>query len=371
MPLSDKALQGRRSPAVELVAQICVRVRADLGLYVAIAIYAVAGMTILHAIGHPEMASYSQYFGQWSYLVLLFMPFIAILIDWIRVMVRFDHKRSLAMKWVFSPQRLAHLFSGMALLAALMFFQGTFTSIKNALPLMRGGFLYDVLLADIDAWLSFGVDPWRRLYSFSQHDIVLEVLDWNYGNMWFLVCFGTLFFAVTSPRAAAVRVRYVTMFMLVWIVCGNVLAGIFISAGPAFYGAVTGDAQRFGEQLAFVASDNTASAAIAYQNYLWSLYQAGTPGFGSGISAFPSVHVGLVAMNAFFAAEVSRRLGIIAFGYLAVVMVSSVYLGWHYAIDGYASIVVVALCHFGVKWLMQPDKRRTSTNPPVATTVGA
>ncbi|WP_431319910.1 phosphatase PAP2 family protein [Rhizobium sp. YTU87027] len=79
-----------------------------------------------------------------------------------------------------------------------------------------------------------------------------------------------------------------------------------------------------------------------------------------GHLAFPSVHVGLIALNAFFAAEVSRRLGIIAFSYTAFVIASSVYLGWHYAIDGYASLLVVGLGHFALKTLMDRESRSVS-----------
>ncbi|MDM9628771.1 phosphatase PAP2 family protein [Rhizobium sp. S152] len=339
------------------------RMRDDLCLYIAVAGYACVGLAILTFADHTEMLSYGQYFGQWTYLFLVFMPAIAILVDWIHVMVRFDRKRSRAMRSVFSAQRLSYLFSGMALLMALMFFQGTFTSIKNALPLLRGGFLYDATLADLDALLCFGVDPWRPLFSFMRSEIIFTIVDWNYSGAWFLVCFGTLFFVVTSPRAAAVRVRYVAMFMLVWAVCGNVLAAAFISAGPAFYGAVTGDVARFAEQLSFITSGDGEHNIAMFQHYLWTLHEEGRSGFGSGISAFPSVHVALVTMNAFFAAEISKRLGIIAFAYVAIILVSSVYLGWHYAIDGYVSVVVVGLCHFGLKWLMSEERRRVPLDP--------
>ena len=65
----------------------------------------------------------------------------------------------------------------------------------------------------------------------------------------------------------------------------------------------------------------------------------------NGISAFPSVHVGLIAMNALFVAERSRMLGRVAWLYVVLIVASSVYLGWHYAIDGYVSILVVVLAH--------------------------
>ena len=57
-------------------------------------------------------------------------------------------------------------------------------------------------------------------------------------------------------------------------------------------------------------------------------------------------------MNALFVIERSRLWGRIAFLYVAFVLASSVYLGWHYAIDGYVSIAVVAAGHFGLRRYM-------------------
>jgi hypothetical protein len=341
----------------ELASHIVARISADRWLYIAIAAYCVAGLVMLVVSDHLELMAYGLYFGQWTYLFLFFMPLLAILFDSAWIVIRFNERRSRALRRALSPQRLAHLISGMLLMMALMIFQGTFTSIKNLLPLLRGGFLYDRVLADVDVWLSFGTDPWRLLHAPLGNGIVSGVVDWNYSVLWFLLCFGALFYVVTSPRAANVRVRYVSMFMLVWLACGNVLAGVFISAGPVFYGLVTGDEDRFSDHLNLLASSDATSSAVAFQRYLWSLHESGTAGLGSGISAFPSVHVGLIALIAFFAMEVSHRFGIVSFAYLVLVMASSVYLGWHYAIDGYASVLVVAGMHYGLRWLMCPVRR--------------
>lgn len=348
----DKRLVSLTTWTLELLSHLKVRMRADVWLYLAVAVYFVIGLVLLIADGHAEMMCFGIYFNQWTYLFLFFMPLTAVIFDYAWILLRFHGKRSLAVRRAFSPQRLAHLFSGMALLMALMIFQGTFTSIKNLLPIIRGGFIYDRPLANLDALMSFGSDPWRGPLSIAGHEAIVKIVDWNYSVLWFLVCFATLFYVATSPRAASIRVRYISMFMLVWVVCGNILAGIFISAGPAFYGAVTGDGQRFAELMTVLNSPDGPTTASLFQRYLWSLHEHGTSGLGSGISAFPSVHVALIALNAFFAAEVSRRLGIIAFCYTALVIASSVYLGWHYAIDGYASVLVVGFGHFTLKTLM-------------------
>ena len=243
-----------------------------------------------------------------------------------------------------------------------MIFQGTFTSVKNAMPVWQGGFRFDVVQADIDAFLHFGIDPWRWLYAVAKNDWVRVILEWNYSVFWVLLNFSTLFFVATSPKMASIRTRYLVCFMAVWIIIGNVLAALFLSAGPAFYGLVTGDTARFGEQLAFLAKGLGSSySAVSYQNYLWSLNEAGRTGFASGISAFPSVHVALVTLNALFVREYDRYLGALAFLYVAFVAASSVYLAWHYAIDGYVAASVTLLIYVVARKLVPADCRSPAT----------
>ena len=335
-------------------------VRGDLYLYACIIAYTVITIIALYALGSREMLSHQLYYAQWTTLFAFVLPLIALLVNAISVMHRFDSRRSLAFKRVYSIDRIAYLLSGIALLMGLMFFQGSFTSIKNVLPVLHHGFPHDVVQANIDSWLHFDSDPWKILH-IAGIQWALPMVEWNYNVLWFVICFGSLFHVVISPHRRNIRNRYVVMFMLTWVVCGNVLAGIFLSAGPAFYGAVTGDAARFAgltNTLMSYGSEN--SSAASFQAYLWSLHEAQRPGFGSGISAFPSVHVALIMMNALFLHEASRKYGGLGFIYVGVILVSSVYLGWHYAIDGYVSILVVSGLHYLCKQFLikRPSSRQ-------------
>lgn len=328
-------------------------IRADLPIYLAILVYTIFALVLLEFVDGRHMAAHALYPKQWATMFLFLMPVIALAVEGIYVVHRFDKRRTLAFRRVYSTQRIGCMLSGMALLMGMMVFQGSFTSIKNVLPLLNDGFPYDVIHADIDAFIHFGADPWLPLHWLAGNELAKTLIEWNYNVLWFVFCFGALFFVVTSPQARSVRTRYIVMFMLVWVVCGNILAGLFLSAGPAFYGLVTGDNSRFGEMLFFLAGGGESSGtAYSFQKYLWSLHESEKAGFGSGISAFPSVHVALITMNAFFAAEFSRRLGLIAFAYTSLIVASSIYLGWHYAIDGYASILAVSALYLACKHLI-------------------
>ena len=85
------------------------------------------------------------------------------------------------------------------------------------------------------------------------------------------------------------------------------------------------------------------------KNYLWLLRENNVTGLGSGISAFPSVHVALTMMNALFVYEFNRKLGWAFFAYTAFIVFSSVYLAWHYAIDGYVAIPVTLVLYYVVR----------------------
>ncbi|MDG4905313.1 phosphatase PAP2 family protein [Mesorhizobium sp. WSM4898] len=350
-----------------IVTEAAQLVRRDSGLYLAIVIYVLAGLIFLNAIGAADRLAFSIYFGSWISLNGFALPTTAILADAILIMHRFNSRRRLVAKRVFSTGRLAYSLSGLCLLMALMIFQGNFTSVKNGMSAWQGGFQFDVLHADIDAFLHLGADPWRWLYSVAESDLVRAIIEWNYNVFWFLLNFVGLFFVATSPMVASVRTRYLACFMAVWILVGNILAALFLSAGPAFYGAVTGDTARFGEQLAFLARGaGSSNSAAAYQQYLWSLYEAKQTGFATGISAFPSVHVGLAMLNALFVREYSRLLGAFALLYVAFVAVSSVYLAWHYAIDSYVAVIVVSVIYIVARKLIPAD-RRLVPNMPIGT----
>ncbi len=350
----------------ELLLRAVALMRADAPFYFFVAAYTVASLLFLDFAHASDQAAFAPYLWRWPFVFAFLLPLIAFGADAALLAVKFRRRPKLAAKRLFSASRLAYFLSGLALLMALGVFQGDYTSVKNGLPVLRQGFVYDAAQAHLDAVLHFGTDPWHFLYKIAGFDIVRTVVEWNYNVLWFLICFGALFFVATSPMAAHVRTRYLTCFAAIWVLIGNVFAGLFLSAGPAFYGMVTGDTARFGEQLAFLARGAASpNSAASYQQYLWTLHEQAQAGFASGISAFPSVHVALITLNALFIYEHHRKLGLAAFGYVFFVAASSVYLAWHYAIDGYVSIAItVAIYLAAKKWAAAAALRRKGAQQP-------
>lgn len=340
--------------------------RSDLAIYAAVIAYLVFGTLFVVLRSGAVFGAFWLYAATGVIAFGLVMPYGAVVASYARIALRLGSRPSLAHRYVFAPGRVGRFVAGTSLMTlALVPFEAMFASIKSALP-TNGRFPDDVVQADFDKFLHFGHEPWRYLYAFAKNQTLLKLVEINYDMLWFVICFGALYWVVVSRRAAAVRRRYVLSFFLTWIVVGNIFAGIFLSAGPAFYGHVTGDTARFAELTRFVASSSGwfYSAADA-QAYLWALHQHGMSGFGSGISAFPSMHVALAAMNMFFAFELGRRIGLIALAYTGFIMFGSVYLGWHYAVDGYAALIVSGVVYWGVRRVLPAvDRLRAHRQAP-------
>lgn len=321
----------------------------DWPIYAAAAAYVVAGNIFVVNADHIALGMLGHYAKTWTIHFSMIGPFCVLLAGMIHIAIRMKGRKRLAYRTMIAPERMGRFLAGtILLLTAGLLFMSTFSSVKTALPLGRD-FMFDIVQADIDKALHFGVDPWRLL-AFAQHPWVLSVLEFNYSVIWFLLCYFPLYWVATSPRTRTVRVRYILCWFLSWIIVGNLMAGYWLSAGPAYYGYVTGDTARFAEQLAFLESNaGQPSSAYNFQAYLWNLHSTGQFGIGSGISAFPSMHVALVTLNALFLGEYSRRLALAMWAYVALVLFSSVYLGWHYAIDGYASLVTITALYWALR----------------------
>ena len=177
-------------------------------------------------------------------------------------------------------------------------FISAFTSFKALIPVIHP-FSWDPALASLDRVLHGGVDPWRLLQPVAGVPLVTTGINALY-HFWLFAFYGILFWQAFSLSNPALRMRFLLSFLLVWSLLGSLGAVILSSAGPVYYGRVTGLADPFRELMDYLALASTQSPvwALNVQQLLWDSYQQGGSGFGSGISAMPSVHVGLAVLLA-------------------------------------------------------------------------
>ncbi|WP_181182228.1 MULTISPECIES: phosphatase PAP2 family protein [unclassified Mesorhizobium] len=199
-------------------------------------------------------------------------------------------------------------------------------------------FYADPLLANLDATLHFG-DPWRLLHAIIPAG-AMPMLVIIYFPVWLFLYFA----AITSAALCSepLRTRYMFAFAVTTIGLGTVMAALLASVGPIFYDAFFGG-DRFADLRAALGQSDAARPVLAIADRLYSAHMHGAKDVFVGISAMPSIHVAMATLNALFFSQLNRRLGYIAWGFAALTLLCSVYFGWHYAVDGYVSILAVAL----------------------------
>ena len=248
----------------------------------------------------------------------------------------------------------------MAFFATLMF-QSGFTLIKTSIPFVVP-FYADVALAEWDAVLHGGNDPWvftHWIASFLPMEWVIPV--YLHVWVWPAVCLPVVIAALDSDQARVVR--FLALYVMSWILIGNVLAAMGMSAGPVFYDRIH-DGDRFAALTAAIEGTPIIDTYFgAAQDYLWSAYSDNQQSVGAGISAFPSVHVSVSMVAALYLWERSKWLGLIGVAFVTVILFLSIYSGYHYALDGYVSIAVM----WGAWALI---RRRQTRLRPVSTSTG-
>lgn len=237
---------------------------------------------------------------------------------------------------------LPFLVLGVPILAVIPAFFGAFGQVKNSMHLWIPIYA-DPYLARLDQAI-FGDHAWVVLTRMLGSPVAVVLLDYAYMS-WFLVMYSAVFTAAFMRGDPERRFRFFTTYFLSWVVLGNIAAMLFDSAGPCFYGVFYPEnpfSPLFG-YLQGVVNSAQPLMALNIQNYLIDQYKSGGGIVGDGISAFPSLHVGMATLIAIFFYDMNRIIGMAAFGFCAVIFVGSIVLGWHYAIDGIASFCVVPI----------------------------
>ena len=108
--------------------------------------------------------------------------------------------------------------------------------------------------------------------------------------------------------------------------------------------------------------------ALQMQETLFTNYETRHVSLVSGITAMPSMHVSIAVLMALLGWRVNRLAGWIFTIYCGFIMIGSIHLGWHYAVDGYVSLVMtIAIWHL-CGWIsrrMTSGRGCTSSHRPI------
>ncbi len=295
---------------------------------------------VITALLPPLVAAFAVVLGQVVYHLLHVRPFS---LQGLVHDLRADDK--------LRPRRM--IYAGIPILAVIAF-QSAFTSFKSSITVLNP-FEYDLAFMEFDQLLHFGTHPWQWLQPILGYPIVTSVVSYTY-KLWYGVFYLIFFWMAFSMRDPVLRIRYLLSYLLSWILIGSVAALLLSSAGPCFYGYVVEGPNPYAALMAYLsdAEMQYKNWSLFAQDYLWEAYQRQEAlEIASGISAMPSMHVAIAALQALLGWKISRRAGIILTAYCVIIMIGSVHLGWHYAIDGYVSILAVVAIWKGVGWALR------------------
>lgn len=326
--------------------------RAELGLALIAAIYAACGYALAVRHGVAENFSlliYSDAIGLAT--LMLALAFLCGRIVYIMAFIRPRRLTAFILK-DFRNFLLEHgrLPRAVPVLIAFLVLMSVFTSVKMMIPVVQP-FAWDETLAALDRLLHGGVDPWRLLHPVLGYPPVTTVINFIY-NMWFFVMFGALYWQLFAVKDPQLRMQFFYSFFLSWILNGTLLAIGFSSAGPCFFEEFTGK-DYYAPLMDYLRGAKEISPvwALATQDMLLQTYREYGVALGAGISAMPSLHVSVAFLIALSCWRTDRRAGVALTAFLVCIVVGAVHLGWHYAVDAYASLLTTWLIWRFSFWL--------------------
>jgi hypothetical protein len=203
---------------------------------------------------------------------------------------------------------------------------------------------------DFAAWdkaLHFGRYP---------HELAAALIDkggaWMQGAVtfvymsWFFVVGGSCLYFMFADKNDYRHMRFLWAYMLSWIILGSVCAMLFSSVGPLYY-------HDFYPQEPDIYQPLLAHLKTALEGHGFGFFHVvqlllewarnNSMLDVNAISAMPSMHVGIAWLLLLYWREISPRAAILSALFFGMILLGSVYLGYHYAIDGYFAILGVSL----------------------------
>lgn len=314
------------------------------------AIFVMTAAVLGHHYNQSEIVKFSLYsqslFKAFQYsipiMVVVYLIYVTFIADTTTLIGKFVHDFN---THILNVRNLASI---LIIVLAFPYVLSSLTIMKTLLPYITNYHL-DHFLMNLDKALHFGVAPWELMQPFLGYPYVTFGLNIVY-NFWFFMQFFVVIWQILSLSRPRLRMQFFISYVLAWMVLGSLLAILLASAGPCYYPQITGLTDPYSPLFEYLHHvDNLLKThdwslwALHTQDYLWDNYVESTVALGSGISAMPSLHISVAVLLALVGWRTNRGIGIFLTAHAFLIFIGSVHLGWHYAVDGYVSVIVTLL----------------------------
>lgn len=210
--------------------------------------------------------------------------------------------------------------------------------LKVFLPLLNAR-VFDAALYKIDLFIHFGVDPNRFLIALFPYPWFLQLMDKEYILYHPSIIAGVSWFLIASSRSN--RFRLVGAYTVMWIVSAWLYLAV-PSLGPCY--KLPEDYLQIQKYMPMISAEQT----MLIRHYFF-IRSSADKAIGMaipllGVAAFPSMHVGAQCFLAFWARKRNRFLFILFSVLTFLTFIASLVSGWHYAVDGYAGVLLAYVC---------------------------
>lgn len=239
-----------------------------------------------------------------------------------------------------SRELLPRYVSAGVVLACLLTFMPVFSAMKSSIA-MFNPYSWDGIFISFDRQIHGG-DAWLILQPLIGYPIITSILSGFY-HVWLILLYVITFYFLVY-KDAALRQRFFMAYFLCWSIIGVGMAIAFASVGPCFAEPIIGR-DDFVPLMQYLreAERSYPVLVLDVQDMLLERYENRNSGLGSGISAMPSMHVSMAMLFFLAFRHVSKTAAWLSGAFLVLIMVGSFHLAYHYAVDGYVSIIVTTI----------------------------